>query len=226
MSDPFFDKLIADLVKGAEANSRASGGPGVRIEIDRENRGREEKLAVDASTILGGIPALGPHLSGWNAAARDQSMGSGGMTGVGSALGQAGGSLAGSAIGGKLDNDKLHILLSLLGMSGGGMLGAAGGRGLDRMIEGEGKQANLAGPLRALEARFTDGALAAAAAFGVKEAFLGAAMNMLGSVGGGMAARKLLPKATGMLGNAVEMGGQLAGGAIANRLAPAGPPQA
>ena len=47
MSDAFFDKFIADLVKGAEVNSRSVGGPGVNIVIDRENHGREEKIAVD-----------------------------------------------------------------------------------------------------------------------------------------------------------------------------------
>lgn len=45
MSDAFFDKFIADLVKGAEVNSRANGGPGVNILISRGNVGHEEKLA-------------------------------------------------------------------------------------------------------------------------------------------------------------------------------------
>jgi hypothetical protein len=43
--DAFFDKLIADLVKGAEANSRANGGPGVNVLVSRNNFGHEEKLA-------------------------------------------------------------------------------------------------------------------------------------------------------------------------------------
>lgn len=44
MSD-FFDKFIADLVKGASSNLRENGGPGVNIVVARENRGYEEKLA-------------------------------------------------------------------------------------------------------------------------------------------------------------------------------------
>lgn len=45
MSDPFFEKFIAALKEGAEKNSRANGGPGVNVIVDRENHGREEKLA-------------------------------------------------------------------------------------------------------------------------------------------------------------------------------------
>ena len=48
MPDPFFDKFIADLVKGAEQNSRANGGPGVNIIVSRGNTGHEEKLASHA----------------------------------------------------------------------------------------------------------------------------------------------------------------------------------
>jgi hypothetical protein len=51
VSDAFFDKFIADLVKGAEANSRANGGPGVNITIARDNFGREEKLASAPGTL-------------------------------------------------------------------------------------------------------------------------------------------------------------------------------
>lgn len=149
MADPFFDKFIADLVKGAEANSRANGGPGVNILIARENRGREEKLAS-------------------------------------------------------------HDGLS------------------------------------ALAARYTDGVKAAAAAFGVKEAFLGALLPMAGSLLGGTAARagvgalargaggsavsgmasKMLPKMTGGMGGmATDMLGSMAGGAVGQKLAPQPPQQ-
>lgn len=45
MSDSFLDQFIADLVKGASGNLRENGGVGVNIVIDRENHGREEKVA-------------------------------------------------------------------------------------------------------------------------------------------------------------------------------------
>jgi hypothetical protein len=152
VSDSFFDKLIADLVKGAELNSRANGGPGVNILIDRENHGHEEKLA--------------------------------------------------SAI--------------------------------DRV-----KQATLTD-------NYTLGVKAAATAFGVKEAFLGALLPMAGSMLGGGALRKgvgalaggaggkalggmagkILPKMTGGMGGfATDAIGSMAGGALGQKLAPPQPPQ-
>lgn len=127
MSDAFFDKFIADLVKGAEVNSRANGGPGVNILIDREHRGHEEKLA---------------------------------------ALGKT--------------------------------------RTLDNM--------------------YADGVKAAAATFHIKEALLGELASMAGNIGGGMLARKALPKLTGLAGHAAEMGGQMLGGHIGAQLAPQQPP--
>lgn len=136
MSD-LMEQLIADLVKGAARNTRENGGPGVNIVVARENRGREEKLAMDASTLLGGVPGVGPHLAGLNAAARDNSMGSGFATGMGAGLGQLGGGAAGHALGGLSDNDKLQLLATLLGSMGGGALGSAAGRGLSQHIHGE-----------------------------------------------------------------------------------------
>lgn len=53
MADSFFDKLIADLVKGASHHLRENGGVGVNILVDRENHGHEEKLAaLDLGTLL------------------------------------------------------------------------------------------------------------------------------------------------------------------------------
>lgn len=45
MPDAFFDKFIADLVKGASHHLRENGGVGVNILVERENHGHEEKLA-------------------------------------------------------------------------------------------------------------------------------------------------------------------------------------
>jgi hypothetical protein len=52
VADAFLDKFIADLVKGAEANSRANGGPGVNVIVARNNFGHEEKLASAAGGAL------------------------------------------------------------------------------------------------------------------------------------------------------------------------------
>jgi hypothetical protein len=137
MSD-LMDRIIADLVEGAQRSEGFMRGGRAGVEVARENRGREEKLAMDASTMLSGIPLLGPQLAGLNAAARDNSMGSGFATGMGAGLGQLGGAAAGHALGGLTDNDKLQLLATLLGGMGGGALGGAAGRGLRQHIQGEG----------------------------------------------------------------------------------------
>lgn len=143
MSDSFFDKFIADLVKGANTNSRENGGPGVNIIVARENHGCEEKLA----------------------------------------------------------SEKLGTIADA----------------------------------------YANGATAAAAAFGVKEAFLPALLPLAGSLLGGTALRagagavakgamgrgaaglasKVVPKMTGGIGGAAtDMAGSMVGGAIGNKLAP------
>lgn len=213
MSSDILQRFMKDLIKNAKETEGFIKGSRMTVEI-----GGQTKAAMDASTMLGGIPGMGPALSGLNASARDNSMPSGAMTGIGSALGQTAGAAGGNALGGMLDNDKLQMLLTLLGSSGGGMLGAAGGRGVSQAIEGEHspghgpKQASTIGAVNAA------GIKAAAARFGVKEAFLGGLMNMAGSVGGGMLARKMAPNVAGFAGHALEMGGQMAGGALTNRL--------
>jgi hypothetical protein len=232
MSDTFMDQFIADLVKGAERTEGFMRGGHVGVEVQREHRGREEKLAMQGSTMLGGIPAVGPWLSGLNAAARDDSMPSGALTGLGASVGQVaggvGGAHAGHALGGLSDNDKLQMIATLvgggLGTVGGGMLGAAAGRGLDHKIEGE------SGKRAALENAYVEGVKAAAAQF--KVAFL----PFLGAIAGPMLARKGLAhvasrniggtahramksvNAGGMGGMGFDMAGSMAGGAAGNML--------
>ena len=140
------DRIIADLVEGGRRSEGFMRGSRANVEVSRENRGREEKLAMDASTMLGGIPGLGPVLGGLNTAARENNMGTGALTTAGSALGQAGGAMGGAALGGLTDSDRMRLIGALLGQTGGGMLGAAGGRALGEHMSDEpmrGKRANL-----------------------------------------------------------------------------------
>jgi hypothetical protein len=239
VSDSFFDKFIADLVKGAENTQGFMRGGRVTVEVQREPRGREEKLAADTSTLIGGLPFMGPSLAGLNAAAHDGSMGSGLLTGGGAGLGQLLGTVGGGALGAAaghgvgslagIDEEKARIIGALLGALGGnvggGMLGAAGGRALGAPNDKRG----------AFEASYVDGIKAAATAFRLKEAFL----QMIGAlagpmlaragigaaakrVGGGMLgnmARKVAPKIQGGMGGAAfDMAGSLAGQAAGDRL--------
>lgn len=214
MSDSFFDKFIADLVKGAEANSRANGGPGVNILVDRENRGREEKLANHAALggLAGGLllPGIGAPIGAAVGADKGQGLSAAG----GSILGGAGGALAGGGLG------------ALLGaLAGNPQLGMGVGAGLGA-LPGMMYGAHRGGEKTStLESRYTAGVKAAAAAFGIKEAFLGALAGIGGSIGGGMLARKALPKLTGIAGHAAEMGGSMLGGHIGSQLAPQQQPQ-
>lgn len=235
MSD-FFDKFIADLVKGASHHLRENGGVGVDILVDRENHGHEEKLAMDASTMLSGIPGMGPALGGLNAAARSGNMGHGFATGLGGGLGQAAGATAGSALGGLTDNDKLQMIATLLGSSGGGMLGASAGRHIGEAVSPESKQAS------ALEQRYTDGVKSAAEALGIKEAFLPLLGSLLGGTAlragasalargaggkmlGGLASKALPHMAGGIGGAATDMLGSMGGSALGSKLMPQRPQQ-
>lgn len=136
------EKIIADLIKGAAESEGFMRGGKVNVEIGRD-RGHETKIAAHTSTLAGGIPGIGPGLSGLNAAADSGSMGGGLLTGMGSGLGQVAGGLGGGALGGLAGkglgglagNPELGALIGALlggggGMVGGGMLGAAGGRAL------------------------------------------------------------------------------------------------
>lgn len=249
MSDSFFDKFIADLVKGAEANSRANGGPGVNILVDRENRGREEKLAGHSGigAAVGGPvgAALGADKGQEMAAAKGSFMG--GLKGLGI------GGLAGGGLGALLpllagESPSLGAALGGAGLGGalGSYAGSIGGAAhagdkppglLDRMKGGS------------LEACYIKGIKAAAATFGIKESMAGllaAALPMAGSLLGGTAARagvgalargaggsaisgmagKMLPKMTGGIGGAAtDMLGSMAGGAVGQKLAPKPPQQ-
>ena len=135
MGDPFFDKFIADLVKGAAASEGFVRGSRVQVVVGPEKAGREEKLASHAG-------------------------------------------------------------------------------------------------LGALENRYAQGAIAAAATFGLKEAFLGAALPMLGSMFGGTAARaiggKVAPKmmaglGSGLKSHAFDAAGSALGGMAGQHLAPQQP---
>lgn len=247
MSD-FTDRFIADLIKGAESSEGFIPGSRVAVEVAREARGREEKLAADASTYLGGIPVAGPGLAGLNASARDGSMSSGFLTGAGAGVGQYGGAALGSMLGNRLSKylaDRFDLNeedAQLLGMGlgglggtiGGGMLGAAGGRALGEPT----KQGSL-------QDTYQEGVHAALEGFGVKEAFLGAIAPAVGSALGGTVAKAGLGALAGqarnrglrgMAGRAAEtvlsktqkgMGAaafdnaaSMAGGALGQRLAP------
>lgn len=108
------------------------------------------RMAMDTSTLLGGVPIISPDLSGLNATARDASMSSGAATGISPLLGQLGGGLAGATAGhaldGLSDHDRTRLIAALLGddlgIVGGGMAGGAAERGLSHMIGSE-KQSAL-----------------------------------------------------------------------------------
>jgi hypothetical protein len=51
VADAFLDKFIDDLVKGASHHRRENGGVGVNIEISRDARGHEEKLAAARGSL-------------------------------------------------------------------------------------------------------------------------------------------------------------------------------
>src|SRR5580704_6783535 len=96
MSDAFFDKFIADLVKGAEHNT---SGVGVNIQVSRGHDGREEKLANHAAlgSLAGGmlLPVVGAPLG----AALGADEGQRGNAAIGSVLGGAGGVVGGGLLG-------------------------------------------------------------------------------------------------------------------------------
>lgn len=217
MSD-FFDKFIADLVKGANTNSRENGGPGVNIIVARENRGHEEKLASFGGALGGGM--------------------------LGGGAGALGGGLAGAGTGALLSKllhlnpavaQDLGAMLSVGGAGVGGLGGAAAGSSAGMEPHHPSLMERLKGG--SLETRYTDGVKAAAAAFQIKEAILPLVGALLGGtalragagalargVGGkalGGMAGKVLPKMTGGLGGAAtDMVGSMAGGALGQKLMP------
>jgi len=84
---PNIEQMIQDLMKGA-----------ARVER-QPDCGHEEKLALDQSTLLGGIPFVGPSLAGLSAAAHEGHVGPGMLASSGAGLGQIGGGLTGGALG-------------------------------------------------------------------------------------------------------------------------------
>lgn len=189
MSD-FFDRFIADLVKGASSNLRENGGPGVNIIVSRENRGREEKLASIGGALGGGL--------------------------LGGGAGALGGSLAGAGTGAllakllRLDPSVGQELGSALGLGGaavGGLGGAAAGTAAGQEDRKPGLMDRLKGA--SLTAHYDAGIKAAADAFGVKEAFL----PMLGAIAGPALARFGLGRL------AAGAGGRMLGG-LASKVAP------
>lgn len=124
MSDPFMDRFIADLVKGAEGTEGFMRGGRVGVEVSREHRGREEKLAyhpnfAGAANALGyvGGMASGAPLPGMLAAPISAGL----SAAPGSGLSAMGGSLAGMGIG---------------GLAGGVLGGMAGAPGLGAILGG------------------------------------------------------------------------------------------
>lgn len=115
------EKFIADLVKGASASLRENGGPGVNVLVDRENRGREEKLAAFMPSLaqgLGKAIGYGAQHPGMVAPA----LGALGGAAVGAATGESGHRLEGA---GK-------------GALAGGALGFGAQKGMQHMVQNHG----------------------------------------------------------------------------------------
>lgn len=241
MSD-FMDRVIADLIEGAQRSEGFIRGSRAGVELQRENRGREEKLANHAGlgALAGGLalPGLGAPIG----AALGADEGQRGHAAIGSVLGGAGGALAGGALGGGLGTLSGNPeIAKLLAMSGAGVGGVGGMMyGASRGGEAPSIMDRIRDKLSALEQRYVDGMEEATTRFGVKEAFL----PMLGALAGGsllrgglgMAAKRFGGNAIGrgaqgalnwagkggMRGGALDMAGSMAGGAIGNQLQ--GPP--
>lgn len=225
MSSDILQRFMKDLIKSAKETEGFIKGSRMTVEI-----GTVDKTAMDASTMLSGIPGLGPALGGLNASARSGNMGHGVATGIGASLGQAAGGAADSALGGLTDSDKMQLIMSILGSAGGGMLGGAAGRGLGEAVSHESGHDHIKGAS-------LQGVKTAAARFGVKEAFLGPLLSMAGpmlaragvgaaakgAMGSGLAgmAGKIAPRiAGGMGGMAFDAAASMGGGALGQKLTP------
>lgn len=192
------DKIIEDLVKGAQASKAAFvRGGSVNVEIQRD-RGHETKLANHAA--LGGALAgpLGAAI-GADPGQRMQAAGGSLLGGMGGGLaGGMGGAGLGALIGALLKNPELGASLgSGIGGLGGSIAGSA--YGAHKATE---KESSLHGD-------FAEGVKAACATFGIKEAFL----PLLGAIAGPMLAR------AGVGALARGAGGKMLGG-IAGKVAP------
>jgi hypothetical protein len=141
MSD-LMDRIIADLVEGARRSEGFMRGSRAGVEVARENRGREEKLANHAAlgAGLGGLllPGIGAPIGAAIGADKGQGLSAAG----GTILGGAGGALAGGGIGALLgalaQNPELGAMLGGgLGGVGGALYGAHRG-GKEAMFGGAG----------------------------------------------------------------------------------------
>lgn len=234
------DKIIADLIKGAERSEGFMRGGRVGIEVAREPRGREEKLANHAGlgALAGGLalPGLGAPIG----AALGADEGQRGPAAIGSVLGGAGGALAGGGIGALLATLTGHPELARMAGGAGAGLGGVGGMmyGASKGGHKESLGEKIQNKLSSLEETYADGAKAAADHF--KVAFL----PLLGSLAGGALLRGGLGMAArgvgqagmrgmigrgaqgalnwagkgGMRGGALDMAGSMAGGAAGNML--------
>jgi hypothetical protein len=207
VADKTMDKIIEDLVKGASRNTRENGGPGVNIQVSRENRGHEEKLAFELP------PAVMEALA---------------SPGVRRALPSAIGGAMGGGLQSLISGDD-HPLRDI-GLGAGA--GAAGGLVAPHIME-----AVRAGKTAALNTVYADGVKAAAAAFGIKEAFLPMIGALLGGTalraGAGALARGVGGKALGGIASkalpmmnkgigaaATDMVGSMGGQALGQKLMP------
>lgn len=220
MSD-FLDKMIADLKEGAERSEGFMRGGRVGVEVARERRGREAKLANHpmlgpalGAGLGSGLAAAGhgPMLAGPAMAALSASAQGGSPigAGAGSYLGGSLGGLAGSALGKALFGTVFNPEAgALVGGLAGNVLGSMGGAAIGSSTRDERSLGDkLKDKLGALEQHYTDGTKAAANHFGLKEAFLGA----LGSLAGGALLRGGLGAAAGRFGGSAL--GRAAGGVL------------
>lgn len=225
------DKIIADLIKGAQETEGFLRGGSVGVEIGKPN-GHEEKLAFDLSALLQN-PTVVHGLVG------------AGLGGVGGALaggedhrlsGGLRGALAGGALSVVADHPAIQRQLiekagpAIMNNPVGVPLAIAGGLGIPL---GAGALAGATAREKkhpeekkaALSTAYETGVQAAQARF--KVAFLGAIAPLLGSVAAGPLARaglgKLAPRIAGSLGQGFK--GQLfdaaastAGGLLGDRL--------
>ncbi len=240
MSDPFFDKFIADLVKGAEVNSRANGGPGVNILISRDSNGREEKLAADFGALLRsplGGAALGAGVGGLAGLVgddghplRDAVLGAG-IGGLHGSLSRGMGNVRNDIAHGFQRSEAIAQPAALEALQQMHARPGADYGTIDKAVNA------INTPFKggALKDRYAHGAGAALGALGIKEAFL----PMLGAIAGPMLARagmgalgrgaagsaigglasKVAPRIAGGIGGAAfDQAASMAGGALGQKV--------
>ncbi len=209
MSDPFLDKFMEDLIKGAQSTEGFVRGGHVGVEVQRENRGREEKLAGLGGALGGMVGPIGAAAVG---GLQDQSgssaFGSGAGSLIGAPTGAAVGGLGGAGLGAIIARiaDKDPAEGAALGAALGIPVGALGGSMLGGHLGQNHMRESKQG---ALEQRYADGIKAAAAQFGIKEAFL----PLLGALAGGTLLRGGLGMAAKGLAGRAGVGGMIGRGA-------------